>query len=617
MKFSLPKFNYELFQPKNINFSVLGKPKLINKALKQASPITRTLVILEIGILIASLIATMFGVYLAATKDVVDPSSEVNEAVVLDFSHLSPIFEPKNSVEERITKMLFMPLYTVEFDQYNNNNQPVISTKTLIEKYTWAEDKPSQKIIFKLKPNLTFSNSSKITSEDVKYTFDKIKEISNGNKRLKYGFKDLTLNVINELEYEVLSEKPRFSMIYDLNFAPVSKGYNELVPTANLYESEQTKTPMVTSGYFKISKSEVSDIDYSDKKIVQNPIKTTDNTSLLYLKLDKFISNNAINPSVASWNIKKYDQISSNNLSQSKTSIEKDYKINKIDLFIREYAENGSSVEYPQDIKDSLTNIKQDFVNSNWYMTGYFNARPDISRNKPATKQDLRTYLSCSIAKAEYNNYYTNIIQENKKYAPIQIPSKSNANCTEGLNESNFKLGEDGFYSFNSADPKLDLNVLYVGFDADLEKHIIDTFQNKSKIRTSVTSLNKLKEPKKIFSDSNQLATYDLILFPTQINNSKLQFELLNGKENLLGFLDEQSRIEELHNEYLSKNTSQTEADNLTKFFTEKAFIVNLFNYKTEINHNFKKNVNVSKNGEINYEFTGWYTKTIKDWFFR
>ena len=617
MNFRLPKFNNELFNPKNIDFSVVTKPKLINKSLKRASGFTRALVILEIAFLIASLITTFFGVYLVATKDSADPNSEVNEAVVMNFSHFNPIFTPKNSVEDRITKMLYAPLYYIEYEDVNSLGKPNIITKSLVDNYTWSPEMPAQKIKFKLKNNLIFSDNTKITSNDVKFTFDKIKELPTSNQKMKKSFEDLSMTVLNDLEYEVTATKPRFSMIYDLAFAPISKTYNESVPINNLYDSEQSKTPKVTSGTFKLSKRDVQDKDHSDSKIVSNPIKSIE--SILLLRLDRFTSNNSkTNSAVNNWNIKKYDQVLAKNLIAPKISIETDSKNGKVDLFIRQYAENAGNLEKPEDLKKSLiSTTKQEIVNSNWFLTGYFNGKPDVNRSKPTVKIPFRNYVQCLLVSNLSSSYYYSDIDNAKKFHPLELQTKINQNCTEGLDTNLFKLNEEGFYSFNNADPNLSFNILFVGYDKELENNIISNLQTKNKIRTNITSLLNKEEITNAFSNVDKLNSYDLILYPTQITDLKLNAELLAGSKNLIGTTEDQPRIEELNNNYLSKSMAEEDTKALAKFFTEKSLLVNLYNYKTEINHNFRKPIIISKNGEINYEFNSWYTKTVKDWFFR
>ncbi len=618
MKFSLPKFNHELFQPQNINFSILGKPKIINKALKQATPLTRTLVIVEVGILIAALITTFFGVYLVATKDIPDPNSEVNEAVVLNFSHFNPLYSPKNSVEDRITKMIYAPLYYVEYEETGTKSNAKLTTKSLVEKYTWDSEKPEQKIQFRLKNNLTFNDGTKLTSEDVKFTFDKIKELSNGNKNFKKSFDDLSLTPISDLEYEVVSTKPRSSMIYDLDFSPVSKKYMESVPIANLYDSDQTKKPTVTTGYFKFSTKLIQDKDYSEKKLVENPILNND--TIQYLKLDRYISkNNNGNTAVNSWNIKKYDSILANNLTQGKSSIESDSKLGKVDLFIRQYSENPLNPDRPEEIKKSLISLnKQEQINSDWYMNGYFNTKSEVSRTKPSSKQVFRNYASCLLIKNNFPSYYYSTINIQKKSFPIQLNSKLSQNCAENLPEDQFVVGQDGLLNFKSADPSLEFKILYLGYDTEFEKYLIDTFQTKSKIKTTIINLSdNADELKKSFTSSELLSKYDLVIYPTQINNLKINQEVLKTNSNLIGFGDEVNKIEELNSKYITSGLSQESSDDLTKFFTEKAILINLYNYRTEINHNFRKPITLSKNGEINYEFSTWYNKTVKDWFFK
>jgi hypothetical protein len=619
MKLRLPKVNMELFSPDNVNFKVLSKPRIVNNALKQASGTIRLAVLSLIALTIASFIFTFFGIYLVITKDIPDPKSEINEAVIMSFNHLNPLFTPKNSVEERITSMIYTPLYQVEYNKFGTSNSASINTNFLVDKMSWSESKPQQNLTFRLKDNLTFSDGSKMSSEDVKYTFDSIKSLKNGNINYKRNIEDLKLNVINDLEYEVVSDKPRTSMMYELDFPVVSKTYMSTVPLESLYESEQTKKPIVTSGSYKVSQLQVTDKDYSEKKLVANPISTTD--SISFIRLDKNISNNSKSQaSTSTWFIKKYDSVLANNQAQKRISIETDAKLNKVDLFIREYEENPNTPDRPEEVKKALTLNKQETFENNWYLSAYFNVKPDISRSKPSSKVDFRNFASCILAKSNNLSNFYNPISLDRKFTPLNVNLTSNPDCSKNLSDTAYKVGEDGFATFNTADSNLTLKILYLGFDSDYEKHLVDIFQNRTngKIRTEVQSLTSANaEVKDAFSSLDKLNKYDIIIKPTAVTNLKINPELIKSYTTLIGTNEDSAKLEELNTAYVDKNFNQKETEDIVKFFTEKSLVVNLYNYKTEINHNFRKPILTTKNGQIGYDFSNWYNKTIKDWFFR
>jgi Bacterial extracellular solute-binding proteins, family 5 Middle len=619
MNFRLPKVNMERFSPANINFKVLSKPRIVNNALKQSNAGTRIAVLSLIALTIASFIFTLFGVYLVLTKDIPDPKSEINEAVVMSYNHLNPLFTPKNSVEERITSMIYTPLYQVEYNKFGTSNSASINTSYLVDRMSWSESKPAQNLTFRLKDNLTFNDGSRMTAEDVKFTFDSIKALKNGNINFKRNIEDLKLNVVNDLEYEVVSEKPRTSMMYELDFAVVSKAYMSTVPLESLFESEQTKAPKITSGTYQLSKQQLQDKDYSDKKLSPNPIASPESISLL--KLEKFNSNNnKQQTSTQTWNIKKYDSVLANNLAQKRISVETDAKLNKVDLFIREYEENPNLPDRPEEVKKALTLNKQEIAENNWYLSAYFNVKPDISRTKPSSKVEFRNYASCILAKSNNLSNFYNPINMDRKFVPLSVNIPSNPDCSKNLSDTNYKLGEDGFVNFNSADSLLTLKVLYLGFETDYEKHLVDIFQNKTggKIRTEVQSLTSANaEVKDAFSSLDKLNKYDIIIKPTQVNSLKINPELTKSFTTLIGSNEDTAKLEELNTLFVDKNFNQKESEDIAKFFTEKSLVVNLYNYKTEINHNFRKPISLNKNGQIGYEFTNWYNKTVKDWFFR
>jgi Bacterial extracellular solute-binding proteins, family 5 Middle len=618
MNFKFPKVNFENLTLQNVNLKVFLKPKLLNKVLKQSNQFTRFSVIFLTSLVIASFIMTLFTFYNTITKETADPKAEINEAVVLPFENFNPIYTPKNSVEERITSMLYHPLYNVEFSKFGNSQDGKFVTDTLVEKISWSENKPQQVLNMRLKDNLMFSDNSRITSDDIKYTFDTIKSSKDGNRNFKKLFEELKLNVINDLEFEFVSEFPRSSMIYELNFSPISKKYFEQVPTDKLLQSEQTKAPKVTSGYYKISNNLVQDKDYSDKKLVQNPIQGQG--TINFVKLESFKSKNVIkNALTSNWNIKKYDSVLANNISQKKLSIESDAKTNKVDLFIRSYEENPSNPDRPEEITKA-TSLKQQVFDNNWYFTSYFNTKQEISRSKPSTKADFRNYASCLLIKNSTPSPYQSRVKEDKSITPLPLVSKSNPACNDKLNDANYKLNTNKVYEFNNADSNLVFKILYISFDTNYEKEVNKLFNENpnGKITTEITSLtNNPEKAKEAFSSSDKLAQYDMILYPTQIKNTKLNQELTRSNSVLLGSSSDTQKLEELNKILIEKNFNQNEVDNISKFFTEKSLIANIYNYKLEINHSFKKHIELNENGIITNEFKSWYSKSVRDWFFK
>ena len=136
MKRWQPKLNFSVLSPKYIDFKILLKPKVVNKALKDSTSIVRVVIIIQTALLLASFIFLSFGFYSIITKDIVDPNAELNEAVLMSFKRFNPLFDSKNNLEDRITKMLYTPLYTIDYD---NSNTQKINTSYLIDKLNFSK----------------------------------------------------------------------------------------------------------------------------------------------------------------------------------------------------------------------------------------------------------------------------------------------------------------------------------------------------------------------------------------------------------------------------------------------------------------------------------------------
>jgi hypothetical protein len=617
MKSMFTNFNFSILSPSNINFKVLFKPRIVYNSIKSNTPWIKFIVIFEIAALIASVIMVGFGAYQSITKDVPDPNNEVNEAVLMNFNKFNPIFNSKNSVEERITNMLYMPLYVIENPKFGSSNISKVNTSYLIDRYIWSSDKPEQVVTFKLKPNLKFSNGDALTSEDVKYTFDAIKTNKSTNKKYRQAFQDLELKIVNDLEYEVSSATARPTMLYDLDFSPVSKKYMSLVPIDNLFNSEQTTTPKVTSGFYQISKSQLIDKDYSFKFQSPNPIVGKETINLL--KLDKYnSSNSSLHAASPYWVFKKYDTTQATS-TLKRVSIESDIKLNNVDLFIRSYDENPVNPERPEEIKKTLA-LKQDFINSDRFLNFYFNTKPEISRTKPSTQLALRNFINCKLVNNTFPNWYFENTPKERKSYPIQINSNQPVpDCSKELPDTQFKTDKDSTLAFNTADSNLTLKVINLGYETELEKFLPSIFESKlGKIKTEVTGLNNNSElVKQAFASSSILAQFDIVIYPTEIKNLKMNSELSRTVFSLVGDNEDVIKSELLAKSYHDKSFSSKESDELAKFYIEKSLINTYGNFKIEINHNFKNGIKLDNNGSIGYEFVNWYNKTNRDWFFK
>lgn len=73
---------------------------------------------------------------------------------------------------------------------------------------------------FKLKDGITFHDGSKLTSEDVKYTIDTIK---NKEKKFKLAsdFSFMSVNIIDERNFEIVTDEPFSALLLRLTYVKI------------------------------------------------------------------------------------------------------------------------------------------------------------------------------------------------------------------------------------------------------------------------------------------------------------------------------------------------------------------------------------------------------------
>lgn len=114
--------------------------------------------------------------------------------------------------------------------------------KDLAESYESVNDTTWK---FKLKEGITFHDGSKLTSEDVKYTIDTIKD-KDKKFKLASDFSFMTVNVTDELSFEIVTDQPFAAL-------PLRLTYVKIIPKAyveRVGDEEFAKNP-VGSGPYK------------------------------------------------------------------------------------------------------------------------------------------------------------------------------------------------------------------------------------------------------------------------------------------------------------------------------------------------------------------------------
>lgn len=152
------------------------------------------------------------------------------------------IYLPKNvnvSNPFKTTSICMADIYSLIYEKLiylDNNNKP---QPMLAESWTSSQDGMSYTV--KLRGDVYFSDGSKMTSDDVIYTYNYIKNTSGGASKYTDVIQAIaSIEKIDDTHFKVTGKKAGMNVLYALNFPVLSSSYNN------------SSTPMGT-GPYKVS----------------------------------------------------------------------------------------------------------------------------------------------------------------------------------------------------------------------------------------------------------------------------------------------------------------------------------------------------------------------------
>jgi Bacterial extracellular solute-binding proteins, family 5 Middle len=615
------------------DLTIFKRPKLVNMAFKSSSRLTKLFIVVQFGLLLATIILTGIGFYDLITIEVPNPNATINEAVVLNYKRFNPLFNPANSLEDRITKMLYAPLLQMKYESIDNL-KGFAKPELVLLKSTPTSINADRSFLFTLRDDITWSNFEKITTDDIKFTFDLLKKLPNANNNFKTNFAELDIEIRSPQEFIVSSPNPRPNLFYEIGFSPIPKTRFKDIPEDKIFDSQETFAPTLTSGFYKLADKKIKDLDINNNKESQNPVVSQGGESMVYLALESNSSDNYPNikiPNSKFWNIKKYDAITSKNLPRIyattiESNVTKSTDSNKTSLFIRNLNEKGSLFESKEEIKDSLK-LKQSLITNNWVLSGYFNINPTDDRIKETKKIKFRNYIACGLYQTNLDNIsnFTSLPIDRRNLplnTRVQLPSDCSEETKNLLQNPDYKLVDDKLKYANNPNP-LSVNILYFGYEQDQTiTRIKNKIQTDLKVDTVVVSKTNNEEYfTNIFSNSKELDKYDLIILPREVKSYDLNSEFNYNQTNILG----SKRIKELDdlNALLPKYHSSSYNDEnnvLTKYLNEQKLSIYFGRFQTEVNHTLIGKVSdilEEPNGKVEYKFPYWYTTPARDWWFK
>ena len=175
---------------------------------------------LILALLVGASLLTACSPYAAPSSSTASEQQDAKEIVYANATDISSM-DPRNATGTQTASILnhvFSGLVTTD-----EKGQVV---NDLAESYKNIDDKTWE---FKLKDGVTFQDGSKLTSEDVKYTLDTIRDTSKKYK-LASDFSFMQVEVIDDLNFRIITEEPFFGFLLRLNYVKIiPKAYVEKV----------------------------------------------------------------------------------------------------------------------------------------------------------------------------------------------------------------------------------------------------------------------------------------------------------------------------------------------------------------------------------------------------
>jgi Bacterial extracellular solute-binding proteins, family 5 Middle len=609
-----------------INWSNLQKYELVLETMDNTTRLVK-------GLLIACVVGILFsffflasGIYLVLTVDTAKEGGEFSEAIYgANFEKLNPTLNNSNDTEKKLIDLIYQPLYRIKYPDFLNkpSDQPRIEPVLLSKEPEIAESESGKFLRLELRPDLKWSDGSELDSNDVAYTFDRLKE-PNGNSE----FKDLlsNYNIIptskTTLEIKPIQGSKSFNnqLKYLIGFYPISRKYFEEKKLDEIASSPKSTQNELTSGYYTIPKKVLI-----AGKEAENPIKDQA-TGLKTIVLEKNSQNKYRPPFITKYVVKVYsDLVDLAGLQNN--SVERAAFNKKVDLFTRVLSPNS---QVAPDYISSKFGLNQKIIPTNTYYIVYSN----MQSGQWLINQALRKYVLCSFEgfTLEKNRTALEVIEPKKQFVSPQLGNEFDPNCNgskQELIDQKSKLGKP-VYNVTDEGVMLDgkvanLNILTLDELGEMTT-VVQSKLEKRGIKSFVTTAKDQDDLDRKISDK----AYNLVLLPTTVISRDL-YPMYGAKSRNISTINKNNRvgreedkfgegIEKLMKDYSDGNLqSQEIKSRLTEFFSTEFVSVNLFRSRQEIN--YSKRVYLEDNSfdgtltfvvDIYNNLPMWYSETSR-----
>jgi ABC-type transport system substrate-binding protein len=605
----MKKIQYRLHLAKKkvlpIRWNSFANPQLIFKSALDTTPTLKVFIATSLLGVFTSLWFLGYGLYLEFTIPAFAQGGEVREAIIeSDFTIFNPVLSSSTEAESRVNSLLYHPLYKVEYPDFlaESGGTPKITPILLDSEPTWKPGEEFRTLKFKLKKDIKWSNGEPITSKDVEYTYNLLKpskDSQGGNLQFRDILSQTSFQIINEKEFEIISQVANPQLIFNANFTPISRSYFSDLNLERLASEPRSNKPLVTSGYFTFTSNKVQDPDNPRGQMLENPVKdsASGSTKLVVLEKNPF-QNTSDSPFIDKYIFRKYPVFAEGG-SNSTESMSRAIREGKIDLFSR-FSSPLSSIK--SETLKNTKNIEYASFSTNTFYNLYLN----IKINDYFINQSMRKYVVCSFMKLKLGEKYESAISDvppNKRLLPLHIKESFAPDCpedTDSILDKKFYrvVNENGKKQiFLLANP---VTIQLAGIDSTgpLLGEIESYFES---IGIDVTET--IADPGKL-AETLKTKSYSALFFPvTHISNDL--YSLYGANSQNVSNIQQNNKVlsydvENNLKKYSASNNSDNDAKNkLSEFFKNEYVSLNLFRGKSDILYSKKldKNSITDKSG--------------------
>jgi len=415
-------------QPKKLTWIVRSSPYVVQVAVGIGA----------VGVMVSS-IFLLFGTYAVSTQEIGQDGGIFREAVMGDMNSFLPVVSLATPAEQKVSRLLFHPLYEVKlpnFVQANQAPQAEIVPILLEREPQWVRpdtlpENPFNRLRFTMRPDITWSDGTPITMDDMQYTFTLLQ--TEGVSPLASTFAGITFEQIDEKTFDLISPSANPSLIYSANFSPISQQYFGGLNAQRLANDPRQVAPEVTSGWYTMQAENVIDPDNSSAT-TSNPIRDERTRQVRSVVLNKNPYQNITPaPFIENYIVTRYDTISEVGDTYSLLSGATD---SSIDLYSRSLSQINSQQQSSSAVS-AVLGLNQQVVPNNTYVTAFANAGRNAENQVGfLVNQSLRKYVMCHLDAFTYDQYVLDAFIEmpqNKRIAPVHLGLSAQMTCPDDL----------------------------------------------------------------------------------------------------------------------------------------------------------------------------------------